>query len=477
MLYGKGELVKLEGKCILQGVMTMRKIKIHLALCIVLIFVFVIPVKGQALEGSPELNVIETIIELVKEKYYEDVPGDVIIENAIKGIVEGLDPHSKYFSEEELMQFLDDVSGNYVGIGISFTKTDKHLDVHEVFADSPAYKAGLKPGDKIYSVNGEDIAEWTADEVSNAIKGVEGTKVVLEVLSDGIKRYVEIIREEVKLSPVTYRIIDDSIGLITITTFNENTYNFVTEAISYFDKHDVNKIILDLRDNTGGILEQAVYVAKLFVPKGAIVSIHERGTETKTYYSEQDNQKYKIAVLVNGLSASASEVLAGAIQDRECGVIIGTRTYGKGTVQKVYTIRGGGALKLTISNYITPNGRVITGEGITPDIIIEDNRDGINFDDVQLLTQTVKPSLGDKGIDVYNAEIMLKIAGYDIDTPDMELDEKTFEAIKKFQGDSGLGVYGRLDFTTQKALNEKFQSIKNIQDAQLLKAIEVIGKD
>lgn len=453
----------------------MANIKRCIIVCFVVMGLLVGTVQAAELVNNHKLDKIEVIMQIIKEKYYKEISEEQIINSAIKGITDALDPHSKYFTDEELEAFINDVSGNYVGIGISFIKDGKYLNVQEVFEDSPAYKAGIRKGDKIFSVNGENLETWTSEDAANKIKGTAGTTVKLGVASGDITTYIDITREEVKLSPVTYSIKSD-VGYIRISSFNENTDAFVARALEYFDEQKTDKIIIDLRDNTGGILEQAVYVAGHFVPKGVVVSIQERDKEAKSYYSNLEQAKYKVAVIVNEMTASASEVLAGAIQDYKCGTIIGTKTYGKGTVQKVYYLNDGGALKLTISNYYTPNNRIITGEGITPDIIINDSRNGIDIDDIQLLTCTVKPNLGEEGIDVYNAERMLKLAGYDIDEPDMLLDEKTFEAIKKFQGDSGLGVYGRLDFTTQKSLNKKFEEIKENKDVQLLKAIEVLGK-
>lgn len=423
---------------------------------------------------TDSVKTVEFIMNLVKEKYYKEVSDEKLFTDAVRGIMQGLDPHSKYFTEEELNSFMDSLSGGYAGIGMVFEKRDKYLEVVSVFRNSPAEKSGIKAGNRVYSINGESVELLSADSAAQKIKGEPGTSVTLGVDSDGTLKLIDVVREEIKLDPGRYEIKNGDIGYIKIDLFNENAGEFVRSALKDFDSSGIRKIVIDLRDNTGGILEQAVEVAQFFIPRGVVVSIKERDKTAKTYYSGLDNPKYKLAVLVNEMSASASEIFAGAVQDRRSGTVIGTKTYGKGTVQKVYYLNGGGAVKLTISNYYTPNGREIDGKGITPDILIEDNRNGIDVDSVELLTITVKPDLGDEGPDVYNAEKMLRLAGYDVDTPDMKLDEKTFEAIKRFQGDSGLGVYGRLDFTTQKALNKKFEEIKDVADIQLHKAIEIL---
>lgn len=424
--------------------------------------------------AKDKIETIECLMNLIKEKYYKEVSDEKLFNDAVRGIMQGLDSHSKYYTQEELNSFIDSLSGGYAGIGMAFQKRDEYLEVVTVFRNSPAERSGIRAGCRVYSIDGESVEFMSSDTAAQKIKGQPGTSVKLEVDFGDESRFIDVVREEIKLEPGRYEVKDGDIGYIKIEMFSENAGNFVRGALRDFDERGINKIVIDLRDNTGGILEQAVEVARFFIPRGVVVSIKERGKTTQTYSSELDNPKYKLAVLVNEMSASASEVFAGAVQDRRSGTVIGTKTYGKGTVQKIYHIDEDGAVKLTISNYYTPNGREIDGKGITPDILIGDDRNGIDVDSVELLTVTVKPDLGDEGIDVYNAEKMLRLAGYDVDMPDMKLDEKTFEAIKQFQKDSDLGVYGRLDFTTQKALNKKFEEIKNVVDMQLYKAIEIL---
>ncbi|NMB96583.1 MAG: S41 family peptidase [Clostridiaceae bacterium] len=464
---------------------------------------------------NKELNFdyINSVIDLIDSKYAGDIDNDKLLNGILKGIFNSLDPYTQFYTQEEAQQFLGSVEGLYEGIGISIEKQSDAIVITKVFPGTPADEAGLVQGDKIISIDLKSTVDITAEEAANLIRGLAGTKVTLGILRSNNNSIisVEVERKRIKLNPVTYEIKDD-VGYIKLETFNANTEEFLNEALKEFDRNEINKIILDLRDNPGGLVDQGVALARNFVPKGLVTKLMFKSADTpdQEYNSYLENSKYELVVLVNSMSASASEIVAGAIQDTKAGIIVGTKTYGKAKVQsllpiltpeaydKYSEIVGDGVagaydlihkysisplnsevlgwIKITTGFYVTPKNRMIDGEGIIPDVIVEDPpiTDGIHINSIQKLSLTWKPTLGDEGLDVYNAEKILKILGYDIEGPDTYLDEKTYSQISKFRTDRGFYAGGVLDFTTQKALNEAYDKFRIMFDKQYAKALELL---
>lgn len=353
------------------------------------------------------------------------------------------------------------------------------------------------------------------EEVAGLIKGPSGTKVVIGVLRNGTDGVIEleVTRRQIIINPVTHKIEGD-IGYIKLESFNSNASKAMEEALKQMDKNNIKKIILDLRDNPGGDVGQAVSIARKFVKKGLITKLDFKSESQKDeeYYSYLEELKYKLVVLVNENSASASEILAGAIQDTGSGILVGTTTFGKGKVQNLYPIltpeavekyrketgetfvngydlleKHGiypsdeeiiGWVKITTGEYYTPNGRMIDGVGLEPDVYVENEPEGKYkiLEGVEKLRKVTKPSLNAQSEDVLNAEKILSALGYDVDTPDNLMDEKTVKAVAEFQRDCGLYSYGVLDFATQQALNDKLDElllVKN-RDKQYEKAVELL---
>ncbi len=453
-----------------------------------------------------DLEYLRSVMDMIKEKYKGEVTDKQLIEGALKGMFNSMDKYTVYYNSEESKKYIEEMEGNYEGIGVMLNKEDDYIMVVKVFNSSPAERAGIAAGDKIVAADGKSLDGISVDEAVALIKGKTGTEVALEILRKGQPGTinVKVEREHIKIIPVSYE-IRGGIGYIKLEAFNGNADEFLTKALEEMDGKNIKKIVLDLRDNPGGELEQAVAVAKKFVLEGLITKLDFKSeqVEDEEYYSDLKKTKYKLVVLVNGMSASASEVVAGAIQDTEAGVLVGTKTFGKSKVQimfpmltpeayKKYEEKLGvklinaydlinnhqvipkqseiiGWTKITIGEYTTPKGRVIDQVGLTPDIIVENNHDTVN---VQKLSVTTKPALNSEGTDVYIAEKILKLSGYDVDTPDMKLDKKTFKAIAKFQKDQKMHSYGVLDFTTQKALNKMLNKLIFEMDKQYMKAVE-----
>ena len=457
----------------------------------------------------------QAVLEMLKEKYPGEIDDEVLLENVLKAMFNSVDDYTEFYDQETLEEFYVAIGGKYEGIGAVLILLDKYVTVSDVFQDSPAELSGIIDGDRIVSVDGVDIVGYTAEEAAQLIRGEEGTSVVLGILrgDDENIREIEVVRGKVKINPVKYRIMN-SAAYIKIESFNSNTAEYFRKAIEEIDSQGLDKIILDLRNNPGGELNQAVAIANYFVPNNSLITKVDFASEDfkdQEFYSNLAERKYKVAVLVNGMSASASEILTGAIQDSEGGVIIGTKTYGKAKVQNMLPVldpRGYesfkpatgidtvdvyklakdfpilpfdevilGTGKITTGYYYTPNGTMIDEIGIMPDIEVPDPTipNGINIDDINALTKTDKPGLNNQNLDVFNAEKILKAAGYDIATPDLLLDEKTFWAIGKFQAEEGLFPYGVLDFATQDALNDKLNSLRMEVDLQYKKAAEILS--
>lgn len=354
-----------------------------LILCLTLT-IGAMPSYGEALKNSyvdkEDLNFFLEVIDYVKERYPFEVKDEELITNAVKGVLQGLDPYSNYYAKEEAIDLMETLNGSYVGIGAYLGETNGYIEVISTFANSPAEKAGLKAGDLIVSVDDLDVKGLTLDEAVKLIKGKEGTKVKIGVLREGKQIYFEITRQSIEINPVSYKILEKDIGYIKLDEFSTNATKYVKEALSEFDNKGIKKVILDLRDNPGGLLDEAISLSRLFIPKGPIVHIRRNFMPIETRYSYLEKPKYELVVLVNGNSASASEIFAGAVKDRKAGTLIGTKTFGKGLIQSIMPLNDGSILKMTTAEYLTPNETSINGIGIEPDIAVENT----THEDLQL---------------------------------------------------------------------------------------------
>lgn len=357
----------------------MNKYKKRLIITLTLILVLTaLPITslGVELENTLELDqsllfYIETL-DYVKTKYPFEILDRELINNSIKGMLQGLDENSNYYTKEEADIILKGLLGNYAGIGVVIENQEGNIIVNSVMKNSPAEKSGLKKGDTIVSVDNIKINDLSLEDVSNLIRGLPDTKVKLGIIRNNSPKpiYLDITRGNIKVNPVDYKILEKDIGYIKITDFNPYATTYTKEALQEFNKKNIDKIILDLRDNPGGLLPQAINIAELFVPEGPIVHIRTNKGIT-THISTNQNPKYKLVVLINENSASASEILAGAIKERQGGTLVGKKTYGKGTVQTMLPLPDGSILKLTTAEYLLPNKTSIHKKGIEPHIEVE----------------------------------------------------------------------------------------------------------
>jgi carboxyl-terminal processing protease len=323
------------------------------------------------------LKVFSDVIEIVEKTYVDDVESKKLIENAIQGMVSSLDPHSSLLTPESYKELQIDTQGEFTGIGIHVTMRNNLVTVISPIEGTPAYKAGIKAGDKIIKVDGV-----TTDNLRDAVKrmrGPKGTDVNVTIIREGEPKPLDfdLVRDVIPIHSVKATTLSPGYGYVWVTHFRENTYDDLVDALDKLESGDapLKGLVLDMRDNPGGVLDQAIRISDLFLDKGIIMTSKGRlKRHNRTYRANKNDSKprnYPIVVLINGGSASASEIVAGALQDQKRALIIGTTSFGKGSVQAIENLRDGYALKLTIARYYTPNGRSIQAKGVEPDIVVQ----------------------------------------------------------------------------------------------------------
>lgn len=355
-----------------------------------------------------EFSKVMSIREYINKSYLREVDEESLSEGIIKGMVQALeDPYSVYMTADEFASFTDQTAGVYGGIGVIVTPGDDNLiTVVSPIEDTPGERAGIKTGDKIIKVNGAEFYAENMDQAVKVMKGKPKTTVSLTILRKDKNNSnetidMEIVREEIRLVTVKSGIIDKDIGYLKITSFDEITYEDFKKNLTSLENANVKGLILDLRNNPGGLLNICADIADELLGEGDIVYTQTKSGEREYLRSNKKQNKLPLVMLVNEGSASASEILAGAIKDHNRGELIGTTTFGKGVVQRIRDLTDGSGIKLTVSEYFTPNGTNIHGIGITPDIVVELNEDieGIGLEYLNVDNQL------QKAIEVLKAKI------------------------------------------------------------------------
>lgn len=421
-----------------------------------------------------EIDFLEKVIYFVIDNYQYEVDQEDILEGLYDGFFSVLDDYSVYYTPKEYSAMLDTTAGEFVGIGVQITDTNGQIVVVTPLPDSPALNAGIKAGDIIKYVDGEDITGATSSQASLLIRGTEGTSVKIGILRGEEVLNFDIVRSRITTSVVEGKILENNIGYLRVTDFSDNTAELVEEELSTFDQSGVKKIVIDMRNNGGGTLQAAVDLLNMFVTEGPVVYIDYASGKEDVYESKLKEQKYEIAVLINGGSASATEVFAGAVKYKNEGIIVGTNSFGKGIVQTLYPLKGGHGVKFTTAEYFSVNKTPVHNVGITPDIVVENER--IDLSKYPVFSKVNKSILGTVSLDVLAAEMILDALGYDVDTPDGVYDQKSFEQIVKFQNDNLLFPYGTIDVATQNALYNALvnHSQGEAEDLQLKEAIKAL---
>jgi carboxyl-terminal processing protease len=327
------------------------------------------------------LKLFTEVLELIEKNYVDPIDTKDMMEKAIQGMVGSLDPHSQLLPPEAFEELQIDTKGEFGGIGIVITIKDKRLTVVSPIEDTPADKAGIEAGDVIVKVDGEATKEMMLWQAVKKMRGEKGTQVVLTIAREGVSDTLDftLTRDIIPIESVRYLELDPGYGYIRITNFQDNTTEDLMYALDELEAGEspIHGLIIDLRDNPGGLLKQAVNVADLFLSEGDIVSIKGRLKRHSNVYramTDEYDRSYPMVVLINGGSASASEIVAGALQDHHRAVVLGTTSFGKGSVQTVETLREGYGLKFTIARYYTPSGRSIQAQGIEPDVVVKRKR-------------------------------------------------------------------------------------------------------
>lgn len=471
--------------------------------------------KEAAVQTQLPADYLDSVYSLILSKYNDPVSiDDLSSKTTLKDIFGSLDPYTAFYTPDEAQVFFESINGSYVGIGISMEKKDEYIVITKVFSGSPAEKSGIFPGDTLISADGKSLKGATPEQAREIIIGNEGTEVKIEVMRNGHTGNITFVikRQRISINPVYYEIKSRNIGYLRIEMFNSNVKEYLDKAIMDFDKNRVKKVILDLRNNGGGLVDQAVSACQYFVPKGLVTKLDFKSQEEVDfeYYSELKQPKYKLVVLINGQSASASEIMAGAIQDTGAGKLVGSKSFGKSKVQsllplltpqsadKYFKLTGArvvnaydlinkynmnpfmneliGWTKITTGMYLTPKGRKIDGAGLLPDISLPDPKPLFDMDlySINKLSRTGTLYINSESTDVLSAEKILKVSGYKIDTPDTKFDQVSAVALKAFQKSNHLFQSGILDSYTQKFLNIQLEKLLVSNDKQYAKAWDII---
>jgi carboxyl-terminal processing protease len=340
--------------------------------------------KVSALSNSTyeDLKVFTDVLGIIQKDYVEETKSKDLIYGAIKGMLETLDPHSAFMPPNMYKEMQEETKGLFEGLGIEITIKDSILTVVSPIEGTPAYKAGVLAGDQIVKIDGESTKNFTLMDSVKRLRGPRGTKVTISILREGFTKPKDftLVREVIPVRSVRHELLEKNYGYIRLSQFQEKTddeFEKAMKALEEESKGTLRGLILDLRNNPGGLLDQAVKITDRFIESGLIVSVEGRKEDQKMkFYAHPDGNlaQYPLVVLVNGGSASGAEIVAGAIQDQGRGIIVGTQTFGKGSVQTIIPLKDGSGLRLTTARYYTPNGRSIQAKGIVPDIIVKPSR-------------------------------------------------------------------------------------------------------
>ncbi|MBA2274830.1 MAG: S41 family peptidase [Actinobacteria bacterium] len=361
---------------------------------------------GGALSDAPDeaqLSVVRDAYQKIRSSAVEPPSDEALTRGAVRGMVGALrdseDPYALFYSPEGYRSFQELTAGQFSGIGVWLKTKNRQLEIVSVLPSTPARTAGLKHGDVIKSIDGVNVNRLSTDQAVNRIKGPEGTSVNLELDRSGKAVSLAIERKSIELPNLLARMSDENdLGYIRLYGFARGAGRQVRRRVAQLRSNGAEGVVLDLRDNGGGLFTEAVNVASVFIEDGAIVSYREKSEPDVVYNAEGDAfEDLPLVVLVNEGSASASEIVAGAIQDRNRALVVGTRTYGKGSVQEVVPLRDASALKLTTAAYVTPDGTDIDGEGVAPDVVVKAAPDIQRERAIEILKGIVVSSAGAQG--------------------------------------------------------------------------------
>lgn len=439
------------------------------------------PTKTQDTTVSNELTKVEAVYDQLLSQYFEDVDGEKLIEGALSGMVDSIgDPYTQYLDVSEATSLNDTISASFEGIGAEVMKQGDAIMIVSPIAGSPAEKAGLKPNDVLLKADDKDLTGLSLNEAVSFIRGEKGSKVLLTIQRGETQFEVSVTRDTIPVETVVYNLDKEnpSIGYISINSFSTPTYDEIVTAVKELRTQGAKSFIFDVRQNPGGILDGALNISNMFVDEGSVI-MQTKEKDQEPVKLVADNKKmgdFKITepsvLLVDEGSASASEILAGALKESADIPIIGTKTFGKGTVQTVASFPDNSELKLTIAKWLTPTGEWINEKGIKPTIQV----DLPEYTKLLIIDSTKKYQLGDISGEVENLEKVFDALDYETGPIDGYLDEGTVSTIKKFQTDHKLDVTGVVSGDTASAMIEDLRSLIKENDTQYEKGLDYLKK-
>ncbi|MFJ7364045.1 S41 family peptidase [Peribacillus frigoritolerans] len=435
-------------------------------------------VESLAPDKHAEFEKLYSTYDTIKDNYYEEIDEEKLVDGAINGMIKSLDdPYSAYMDKKEASSFHESISSSFEGIGAEIQEQDGQIMVVSPIKGSPAEKAGVKPNDIILSVDGKSVEGLSSSEAVLKIRGEKGTKVHLSISRAGESEPIKLTikRDTIPIETVYAEMLDDGVAKIQVTSFSEHTVQELKTALEEMSKKDMKGLVLDLRGNPGGLLDQAIEMASLFIPNGEVVlQVEERSGKKDVYKSENDGElKIPVVVLIDDGSASASEIVAAAVSESADIPLIGVKSFGKGTVQTAQDFEDGSNFKYTAAKWLTPEGNWIHKKGIKPDITVKLP----DYASLPYISPDKELKASDSSSEVKAAEEMLKEAGHDPGKIDGFFDEATTNAVTAFQREQKIKETGTIkDDTTVKLMQVIREKIlKN--DTQVKKAVEVLKKE
>lgn len=437
-------------------------------------------------ELDQQMENLKQYIQYIRTNYKDDITYEQLINGAFEGVITALgDPYSVYYgASKEGENFIQSVTGEYSGIGVSIESYHGQCRVVAPMVGTPAEKSGIQSGDIIIKIDGIDISSKSLDEAASMMRGEAQTKVSLTINRNGQALSFTLTREKIKNVSVNYKMLEGKTGYIQITSFDNDSNIEFRLAKTALINQGADSMIIDIRNNPGGLVNTALEIANQLMPKGPITYFEQKGKIVETYSADGILAlDIPMVLLVNEGSASASEILAGALQDSKTAVLVGTTTYGKGVAQQITDFTNGASMKLSMYYFLTPNKTRIDHVGITPEYTVQNSA---NVNGAELtkkyagfvpMSEKVKPKAGDVGLNVYGAQQRLSMIGYSVEITGT-MDAATVAAVRKFQKESGLSPYGVLDYTTMNTLNKAVANyiagVKDDVDLQLNKAMALV---
>lgn len=430
-----------------------------------------------AAHDRKEFKKLYSAYDKLQKEYYKDLDNEKLINGAITGMLGALDdPYTDYMNEDEAKKFSESVNSSFQGIGAEVQEKGGFVTIVSPIKGSPAEKAGLKPHDQILEVDGKSIRGMSANEAVMLIRGKKGTKVTLTIQRSGTPDPIKytIVRDDIPIDTVYAEMLENGVAKIQITSFSAHTTKELKAALENLEKKGMKSLVLDVRQNPGGLLPEAVSISDMFVPKGKLLfQVKYKDGRVEEYRSKDDKKvNVPVVLLIDGGSASAAEILAGAVSESAEIPLVGTKTFGKGTVQTQADFKDGSNLKFTMAKWLTPSGNWIHQKGIEPDYKV----DLPKYADLPVINPETELKESTLSNEVKAAEEMLSALGYTPGKVDGYYDGETANAVKDFQKDSKLKVTGVLQGETTVALMNRLREQIVKEDPQLQKAVEVLSE-